>query len=38
MEPWKVFFVDGVVQGGGLLWLNLHNDYKIGLIFKQVSI
>ncbi len=22
----------------GVLWLILHNDYKIGLIFKKVSI
>ncbi len=26
---------DGVVH---VLWLILHNDYKIGLIFKKVSI
>ncbi len=26
-------------MGGGFLWLILHNnDYKIGLIFKKVSI
>ncbi len=24
--------------GGFVLWLILHNDYKIGLIFKDVSI
>ncbi len=24
--------------GGGVLWLILHNDYKIGLIFKKVYI
>ncbi len=33
---------DGVVGGergvGVVLWLILHNDYKIGLIFKKVSI
>ncbi len=23
---------------GGFLWLILHNDYKIGLIFRKVSI
>ncbi len=30
--------VEGGMVEGSVLWLILHNDYKIGLSFKKISI